>query len=257
MHFIGHLKRIHSLKTSALQHRRRTGPHYVAMYWNGGLVEVRCHHMHYVSSAQHVCAYRLFLDKVMQFAWWRHQMETFSALLAICAGNSPVTSEFPTQRQVTRSFDVFFDLRLNKRLSKQSWGWWFETLSSLLWRHCNGLEKLFFLQNFFRQIQAQTVKICMALFSSYGNKGLIYTMIAAHRVYLFTEAILLQAKLCNVYRVYCLNYILNELEAKLKNIKFVSKILQWNQFSHRRICIMKYIQIHCQLSKFTTQDIPL
>ena len=27
-------------------------------------------------------------------AWWRHQMETFSALLAICAGNSPVTSEF-------------------------------------------------------------------------------------------------------------------------------------------------------------------
>ena len=52
-------------------------------------------------------------------AWWRHQMETFSALLAICAGNSPVTGEFPTQSPVTRSFDVFFDLRLNKRLSKQ------------------------------------------------------------------------------------------------------------------------------------------
>ena len=46
-------------------------------------------------------------------AWWRHQMETFSALLAICAGNSPVTGEFPAQRPVTRSFDVFFDLRLN------------------------------------------------------------------------------------------------------------------------------------------------
>ena len=45
-------------------------------------------------------------------------METFSALLAICAGNSPVPGEFPTQRPVTRSFDVFFDLRLNKRLSK-------------------------------------------------------------------------------------------------------------------------------------------
>ena len=44
--------------------------------------------------------------------WWRHQMETFSALLALCAGNSPV-SEFPAQRPVTRSFDVFFDLRLN------------------------------------------------------------------------------------------------------------------------------------------------
>ena len=54
------------------------------------------------------------------YAWWRHQMETFSALLAICAGNSPVTGEFPAQRLVTRSFDVFFDLRLVKRLSKRA-----------------------------------------------------------------------------------------------------------------------------------------
>ena len=64
--------------------------------------------------------------------WWRHQMETFSALLAICAGNSPVPGEFPAQRPVTRSFDVFFDLRLNKWLSKQSWGWWFKTISRSL-----------------------------------------------------------------------------------------------------------------------------
>ena len=42
-------------------------------------------------------------------------MEAFSALLAICAGNSPVPGEFPTQRPVTRSFDVYFDLRPNKR----------------------------------------------------------------------------------------------------------------------------------------------
>ena len=69
--------------------------------------------------------------------WWRHQMETFSALLVICAGNSPVPDEFPTQRPVTRSFDVFFDLLLTKRLSKQSWGWWLETLSRPLWRHRN------------------------------------------------------------------------------------------------------------------------
>ena len=47
-------------------------------------------------------------------------METFSELLAICAENSPVPGEFPTQRPVTRSFDVYFDLRPNKRLSKQS-----------------------------------------------------------------------------------------------------------------------------------------
>ena len=46
--------------------------------------------------------------------------------------------EFPTQRPVTRSFDVFFDLRPNKRLSKQPRGWWFETQSWSLWRHCNG-----------------------------------------------------------------------------------------------------------------------
>ena len=68
---------------------------------------------------------------------WRHQMETFFASLAICAGNSPVTGEFPAQRPVTRIFEVFFDLRLNKRLSKQSWGWWFEMVSRPLWRHCN------------------------------------------------------------------------------------------------------------------------
>ena len=64
-------------------------------------------------------------------------METFSALLVICAGNSPVTGEFPSQRPVMRSFDVFFDLRLNKRLSKQSLDWWFETPSCSLWRHSN------------------------------------------------------------------------------------------------------------------------
>ena len=64
-------------------------------------------------------------------------METFSALLAICAEDSPVPGEFPAQRPLTRSFDIFFDLRLNKRLSKQSWGRWFEALSRPLWRHRN------------------------------------------------------------------------------------------------------------------------
>ena len=62
-------------------------------------------------------------------AWWRHQMETFSAPLAFSLGNSPVT----------RTFDVFFGLRLDKRLSKQSRRWWFETPSCSLWRQCNGL----------------------------------------------------------------------------------------------------------------------
>ena len=47
-------------------------------------------------------------------------MEPFPALMALCAGNSPFNGEFPSQRPVTQSFDVFFDLCLNKRLSKQS-----------------------------------------------------------------------------------------------------------------------------------------
>ena len=80
---------------------------------------------------------RGYQNRLVTCAWWRHQMEAFSAILAICAGNSPVPGEFPTQRPVTRSFDVFFDLRLNKRLSKQWWGWWFETLSRPLWDHRN------------------------------------------------------------------------------------------------------------------------
>ena len=71
------------------------------------------------------------------YPWWRHQMETFSALLAICTGNSPVPREFLAIRPVTRSFGVFFDLCLNKRLSKQWWDWWFETLSCPLCLHCN------------------------------------------------------------------------------------------------------------------------
>ena len=81
----------------------------------------------------------LSLPRDGRVTWWRHQLETFSTLLAICAENSPVSGEFSAQRPVTRSFDVLFDMRLNKRLSKQSWGWWFETLSRPLWRHRNGL----------------------------------------------------------------------------------------------------------------------
>ena len=71
------------------------------------------------------------------FTWWRHQMETFSASLAFCAGNSPVSGKYPTQRPVTRSFDVFFDLRLIQWLTKHSRGWWFETPSRPSWCRCN------------------------------------------------------------------------------------------------------------------------
>ena len=83
-------------------------------------------------------------------------METFSALLAICEGNPPVPGEFPAQRPVTPSFDVFFDLRPNKTLSKQSWGWWFETPPCPLWRHRNEL-----LQNISSSAQESLTDILM------------------------------------------------------------------------------------------------
>ena len=67
-------------------------------------------------------------------SWWRHQMETFSELLALCEGNPSVTGGFLSQRPVTRSFEIFFDLCLNKQLSKQPRRWWFERE---VWRHCN------------------------------------------------------------------------------------------------------------------------
>ena len=66
---------------------------------------------------------------------WRHQMETFVAFLVLCAGNSPVN--YPHKWPVTQSIDVFFDLRLNKRLSKQSRRRWFEPPSRPLRRHRN------------------------------------------------------------------------------------------------------------------------
>ena len=149
------------------------------------------------------------LQTICQESWWRHQMETFSALLAICVGNSPVNSphkgqwrgaltfsyicvwitcwvnsheagdlrcycarnsfwiinlsnhctfakELPNDvsimtssnetifrvtgplcGELTQSFDVFFALCLNKRLSKQPWGWWFETPPWSLWLQYN------------------------------------------------------------------------------------------------------------------------
>ena len=53
----------------------------------------------------------LGLSELVVVSRWRHQMKTFSALLALCEGNLPVNGEFPSQRPVTRSFDDFFDMR--------------------------------------------------------------------------------------------------------------------------------------------------
>ena len=86
--------------------------------------------------------------------WWRHQMETFSALLALCAGNSPVTGEFPAQMPVMRSFDVFFDLLLNKWLSKQ----WIQDRFTDQWHHSKWLSKP-------HEISLQSVNSCSWLYN--------------------------------------------------------------------------------------------
>ena len=61
----------------------------------------------------------------------------FSALLVLCEGNPPIIGGFPSQRPVMRTFDVFYDLHQNKRLSKQSRRQRFQTPWCSLWRHCN------------------------------------------------------------------------------------------------------------------------
>ena len=85
---------------------------------------------------------REYIEQILLHRWTGYIMMTSSngnifRITGLCARNSPVSSEFPSQRPVTLSFDVFFDLVLNKRLSKQSRRQWFETPSHLLCRHCN------------------------------------------------------------------------------------------------------------------------
>ena len=76
--------------------------------------------------------------------WWRHQMEAFSALLTLCVGNPSLTRGFPSKRPVTQSFDVFFGIRLNKQLNKQSRCRWFETSWRSLWCNCNAIHQGYF-----------------------------------------------------------------------------------------------------------------
>ena len=91
----------------------------------------------YLNSSPCLCA---TCPSIFLPSWWRHQMETFSALLAFCAP----TGEFPTQRPVTRSFDIFFYLCLDPHLSKQFRSRWFQTPARSLWHQCNWAVKVWF-----------------------------------------------------------------------------------------------------------------
>ena len=105
-----------------------------------------------VSLLTHICVTRPQWVKLTLRAWWRLQRKTCSALLTLCAGNSPVTSEFPSQRPVMQIFVVSFDQRLNKWLSKQWRCWWFQMPSPSLWCHCNGRTMMCLLWEFGRKL---------------------------------------------------------------------------------------------------------
>ena len=198
--------------------------------------------------------------------WWRHQMDTFSALLAICAGNSPVHGEFPTQRPVTRSFDGFFDLRLNKRLSKQSWGWWFETLSRPLWRHSNvthcydmmGHRRVHIFYLILDSLVSQneiSAKSCNALIqyryiTVSTSKHLIHTILLMlcklkkayiGRFHCYTHSISLLSSISvfgsvnreNIAHVYSVRYV-----SMIINIPIIVCVCKWPYIIRRHICIM-------------------
>ena len=91
------------------------------------------HYKDVIMSAMAFQIYNLTIVYSSVFSGADRRKHQSSALLAICAGNSPVSA----QRPMTRSFDVFFDLSLNNRLCKQWWGWWFEMPPRSLWCHYN------------------------------------------------------------------------------------------------------------------------
>ena len=117
---------------------RQATSHYLSLCWPRYLLSYGVTRPQWVNWLIHL----LMGDVAVIWTWWHHKMETFSELLTLCVVNSLVTGEFPSQRPVTRSFDVFFELLRNKRLSKQSWRQWFETLSHSLWHHCNECGKM-------------------------------------------------------------------------------------------------------------------
>ena len=107
--------------TCSISHITQEQTYFWTMYC-GNMGQVHCE----------ICEISLFHHYHEDVIKWKHFPRYW-----LCAGNSPVTGEFTAQRPVTRSFDVFFDLRLIKWRSKHSWGWWFKTPSRPLWRHCN------------------------------------------------------------------------------------------------------------------------
>ena len=105
--------------------KKTLSPHWEILYWQDCKVLLKRTHLNIN-----------YTKKNSEYMMTSSNGNIFHVTGLVC-GNSLVTGEFPSQMPVTRSFDVFFYLRLNKRLSKQSGGWWFETPARSLWLHCN------------------------------------------------------------------------------------------------------------------------
>ena len=99
--------------------------------WNYSKIDI--HLIKFSSLGDDWCVHVSFCVSKLEFRW-RHQMETFSKLLALCEGNHWSLVDSPHKGQ-WQNFGIFFDLHLNKRLSKHSKCRWFEMPSCSLWRH--------------------------------------------------------------------------------------------------------------------------
>ena len=122
-----------------------------------------------------------------------------------------------TQRPVTRSFDIFFDLDLNKRLSKQSWGWWLEAPSSSIWRYCNGLNLI----HVYKRAPEEIFLSCIAV-------GLI---ILTHLWHLNIEIIYLLCR-CRKMKIFIILFHISR-ESSLTYC--------WNTFEHDDVIKWKHI----------------
>ena len=138
----------------------------------------------------------------------RLQLSDTSSIPPMHGGFLLVPGEFPVQRPVARNFDVFFDLRPNNLLSKQSWGWWFETPSHPLLRHRN-VEKFW---------QKGLTNLCQI--KVYGNLiNLVSRQIAQVNKYLQSLFILVQHGLHQSCLVFCI-CIIKEMGVNVRSIAF-------------------------------------
>ena len=108
-------------------------------------------------------------------SWWRHQRKHFPRYWSFVRGihRSSVNSSHKGQWREALIFSL--SCALNKRLSKQSWGWWFETPSRSLWRHCNenrrcGVKLLYMLYKKYAISKNATSKIMLKV-NSYAWKN--------------------------------------------------------------------------------------